>query len=305
MLPWRRRKIVLVEEETKAKPKSLGVGTGGAYGSVVWSLVRSFPDLLPEWPLKRLGRAFRSKRQTVELNRDDPVYTVRYLGSAVTLSGKGEGCTEEAVGKIWSRSDYGGKGARMKLAVGPQGVRLGASGDRRKPCHLFYLHRVTCCAADARRPKIFAWVYRHQVKNKAVVLRCHAVLVARAEKARALALSLSQAAAAAFGEFKRLKRQSDLRHVRQQLLGEGVAPLTPIRRLLNGQCRYQPAADRHPAARLCAIAEEEEEEEEEEVVEEERGERGKQPLPDGYTAAEDTASLRGDGTDSSGPSAAG
>ncbi|XP_061074706.1 protein FAM43B-like [Conger conger] len=296
MLPWRRGKIVLVEEETKAKPKSLGVGTGGAYGSIVWSLVCSFPDLLPECPFKRLGRVFRSKRQKAELTRDDPVHTVQYLGSAVTHSAKGEGCTDEAVGKIWSRSDYGGQGSRMKLSVGPQGIRLG-SGEKRKPCHLFYLHRVTCCAADSRRPKIFAWVYRHQVKNKAVVLRCHAVLVARAEKARALALSLTQAAASAFSEYKRLKRQSDFRHVRQQLLGEGVVPMAPVRKLLNGQCHYQPPPDHHASARLSAIKEEEEEE----------GEEGE---GDGYVAqpgkeARETASLRGDTTLSSRPSAAG
>lgn len=80
------------------------------------------------------------------------------------------------------------------------------------------LHRITYCTADRRHPKVFAWVYRHQVKNKAVVLRCHAVLVPKAATARAMALLLFQTSASAFDEFKRLKRQNDGRRLQQQLL---------------------------------------------------------------------------------------
>jgi len=112
----------------------------------------------------------------------------------------------------------------------------------------------------------------------AVVLRCHAVLVSKAEKAQTIAHSLYQNATSAFSEFKRLKRQSDFRHCQQQMLGEEAVPLMPLRRLLNGQCHYKPPAENPgSAARLCSIIEEEEAEEEkknnkdrnEEVVERE------------------------------------
>ncbi|KPP78906.1 protein FAM43B-like [Scleropages formosus] len=261
MLPWRRSKFVLAEDEAKGKPKSLSAGL--TYHSIISSLVRSCPDLLPDYPFERLGSVFRTKRQKVELNKEDPTYKVRYLGNAVTLTAKGEGCTEEAVAKIWSKSDYGGQSTKMKLTVGPQGIRMSQDKGAKKPGHLYFLHRITYCAADARRPKIFAWVYRHQIKNKAVVLRCHAVLVTKPEKARAMALSLYQTSTAAFTEFKRLKRQNDFRHCQQQLLGDDAVPVMPLRRLLNGQCHYRPPADNARGAyQLGPITEEEEEEEE-------------------------------------------
>ncbi|XP_067422952.1 protein FAM43B [Emydura macquarii macquarii] len=262
MLPWRRSKFVLVEDERKGKGKSLGPGL--SYTSLLCSFVRSCPDLLPEWPLERLGSVFRSKRQTVELNPEDPTYTAWYLGNAVTLQAKGEGCTDGAVGKIWAKSDGGASGAKMKLTLGPQGLRL-APGEKggRRPGHVYLLHRITCCVADGRHPKVFAWVYRHQVRNKAVVLRCHAVLLSKAEKARAVARRLGQTASAAFHEFKRLQRQNDGRRLQQQRLGPAVLPRVPLRRLLNAKCPYRPPADRSRGARRLSSIQEEEEEEEE------------------------------------------
>uniref|UniRef100_A0A2K6UA47 Family with sequence similarity 43 member B n=1 Tax=Saimiri boliviensis boliviensis TaxID=39432 RepID=A0A2K6UA47_SAIBB len=178
MLPWRRNKFVLVEDEAKCKAKSLSPGL--AYTSLLSSFLRSCPDLLPDWPLERLGRVFRSRRQKVELNKEDPTYTVWYLGNAVTLHAKGDGCTDDAVGKIWARCGPGG-GTKMKLTLGPHGIRMqpcergapGGSGGRR-PAHAYLLPRITYCTADGRHPRVFAWVYRHQARHKAVVLRCHA-----------------------------------------------------------------------------------------------------------------------------------
>ncbi|CAG6021872.1 unnamed protein product [Menidia menidia] len=264
MLPWRRNKFVLVEDEAKSKPKSLGSGL--TYHSILSSLLRSCPDLLPDCPFHWVGSLFQTKRQKVELNKEEPVYNVRYLGSVVTITAKGDGCTQEAVAKIWVRSNYGEQSVKMRLAVGSQGIRMSADkSGKKKPVHLYSLNRITYCAPDPCRPKILAWVYRHQVKNMAVVLRCHAVLVGKAEKARAIAGRLDQNAASAFSEFKRLKRQSDFRHCQQQLLGEEAVPLMPLRRLLNGQCHYRPPAESPgTAARLCSITEEEEDEEEEE-----------------------------------------
>lgn len=262
---------MLVEDEVKSKAaKSLGAGL--TYHSILSSLLRSCPDLLPDWPPDWVGGLFHAKRQKVELNREEPAHGVRYLGSVVTIAARGEGCTQEAVAKIWARSNYGEHAVKMRLTVGPHGIRMGAdkSGKRKPPAHLYSLDRITCCVADPSRPKILAWVYRHQVKNMAVVLRCHAALVGKAEKTRAIARSLAQNAASAFSEFKRLKRQSDFRHRQQQLLGEQAVPLVPLRRLLNGQCHYRPPPADSPAGanRLCSITEEDEEEEEEEEEEE-------------------------------------
>ncbi|CAL8325864.1 unnamed protein product [Merluccius merluccius] len=275
MLPWRRSKFVLVEDEAKSKAKSLG-GAGLTYHSILSSLLRSCPDLLPDFPLDWVGSLFQTKRQKVELNKEEPVYNVRYLGSVVTITAKGDGCTREAVAKIWTRSNYGEQSLKMRLTVGPQGLRM-SPDKKKKPTHLYSLDRITCCAADPCRPKILAWVYRHQVKNMAVVLRCHAVLLSRSEKARGIARSLDRNAATAFSEFKRLKRQSDFRHRQQQLLGDDAVPLMPLRRLLNGQCHYRPPAD-IPAGsttRLSPITEEEEGEGEVEDEDQDQREKGK------------------------------
>uniref|UniRef100_A0A1A8I4M8 Family with sequence similarity 43, member B n=1 Tax=Nothobranchius kuhntae TaxID=321403 RepID=A0A1A8I4M8_NOTKU len=266
MLPWRRNKFVLVEDEGKSKPKSLGSGL--TYHSILSSLLRSCPDSLPDWPFDWVGNIFHTKRQKVELNKEEPVYSVRYLGSVVTITAKGEGCTQEAVAKIWARSNYGEQSVKMRLTVGSQGIRMSSDKlGKKKPLHRYYLNRITHCAADPGRPKILAWIYRHQVKNMAVVLRCHAVLVSKSGKAQAIAHSLYQNATSAFSEFKRLKRQSDFRHCQQQLLGEEAVPLMPLRRLLNGQCHYRPPAENPSSAtRLCSITEEEEAEENDEKM---------------------------------------
>ncbi|XP_053865257.1 protein FAM43B [Malaclemys terrapin pileata] len=263
MLPWRRNKFVLVEDERQGKGKTLGPGL--SYASLLSSFVRSCPDLLPECPLERLGSVFRSRRHKVELNQEDPTYTAWYLGNAVTLQAKGEGCTDEAVGKIWAKSDGGASGTKVKLTLGAHGIRMAPcekrGGGGRRPGHAYLLRRITYCAADGRHPKLFAWVYRHQVKNKAVVLRCHAALLSKAEKARAVARLLYQTASAAFSDFKRLQRQNDARRLQRQRLGDSIVPLVPIRKLLNGQCPYRPPADRSRGARrLSSILEEEEEE---------------------------------------------
>uniref|UniRef100_H3BGG0 Family with sequence similarity 43 member B n=2 Tax=Latimeria chalumnae TaxID=7897 RepID=H3BGG0_LATCH len=266
MLPWRKSKFVLVEEEgRKSKPKSLSAGF--TYSSIISSFMRSCPDILPDCPLERLGSVFKTKRQKVELNKEDPTYTVWYLGNAVTFSAKGEGCTDDAVSKIWAKSDYGCASTKMKLTLGMHGIRMShTEKGSKKPGHLYLLHRITYCAADKSHPKIFAWVYRHQIKNKAVVLRCHAVLVSKTMKAKAMALLLYQTSTSAFNEFKRLKRQNDFRHRQQQLLGQEIIPLIPLRKLLNGQCPYRPPVERSRSApRLSSIAEEEEEERDEQT----------------------------------------
>ncbi|KAM5132249.1 protein FAM43B [Mantella aurantiaca] len=268
MLPWKRRKFTLAKKDKKGK--------GVSYSSLLSSFVRSCPDLLPPaaTPLARLGRVFGARRQTVELNGDDPSYTVWYLGNAVTLHARGEGCPAEAVGKIWERSEFGGYSTKMKLTLGSYGIRMTPcqKGARRAVVHTYLLRRVACCGAGAGHPKLFSWVYRHQIKNKAVVLRCHAVLVSRAEKARAMVQILCQTSLAALGEFKRWKRQSDFRRGQRELLGELAVPAVPLRKVLNGGCPYNPPAERSKVApRLSSILEEEE-------AEEERADAGRTPF---------------------------
>ncbi|KAK2084131.1 Protein fam43b [Saguinus oedipus] len=285
MLPWRRNKFVLVEDEAKCKAKSLSPGL--AYTSLLSSFLRSCPDRLPDWPLERLGRVFCSWRQKVELNKEDPTYTVWYLGNAVTLHAKGDGCTDDAVGKIWARCGPGG-GTKMKLTLGPHGIRM-------QPSYL--LRRITYCTADGRRPRVFAWVYRHQARHKAVVLRCQAVLLARAHKARALAGLLLQTALAAFSDFKRLQRQSDERHLCQQHLRAGSAaalmPRAQLRRLLNAKCAYRPPPGERSRGepRLSST----QEEEEDDNAEEREGGAPQRERPEVLSLAQElrTCSLRG------------
>ncbi|XP_062821980.1 protein FAM43B [Anolis carolinensis] len=280
MLPWRRSKFVLVEDGVGSvggvvrKAKSLGPAL--SYGSLLSNLLRSCPDLWPEcpsWP--RLG----GRRQKAELNPEEPSCSAWYLGNAVTLQAKGEGCTADAVDKIWAKSDRGARGTKMTLSAGQHGLRMSpangtaekdSSRHRGRLSHAYLLPRITYCAPDLRRPRILTWVYRHQVKNKAVVLRCHAALLSRPEKARALARHVAQASCSALDEFKRLKRQSDARQRHRQLWGDAGVPAVPLRKLLNGKCPYRAAPEKgRNGNRLSAIKEEEEEKEEQKEQDEE------------------------------------
>ncbi|XP_063298833.1 protein FAM43A [Pelobates fuscus] len=260
MLPWKKNKFDLIEEDGKqAKQKGYAV-------SLNYSALTSLAKSCPEGALTRVGSMFKSKRKKIKITGEDPTYTVLYLGNATTLQSKGEGCTELAVCKIWSKSEMGKHGTKMKLTVSSQGIRMVHVEDKAKrPGHLYLLHRVTYCVADPRLPRVFAWIYRHEMKHKAVMLRCHAVLVSKPEKAKAMALLLYQTSANALAEFKRLKRREDARHQQQQLIGEQSIPLVPLRKLLNGQCCYKPPVERSRSApKLGSITEDLLGEEEEE-----------------------------------------
>lgn len=259
MLPWKKNKFDLIEEDKQSKQKGYAVSL---HYSALTSLARS----CPESALTRVGSMFKSKRKKVKITSEDPTYTVLYLGNATTIQSKGDGCTDVAVSKIWGKSEMGKNGTKMRLTVSSQGIRMVHVDDKaRRPGHLYLLHRVTYCVADPRLPKIFAWIYRHEMKHKAVMLRCHAVLVSKPEKAKAMALLLYQTSATALAEFKRLKRRDDARHQQQQLIGEQTIPLVPLRKLLNGQCYYKPPVERSRSApKLGSITEDSVGEEEEE-----------------------------------------
>ncbi|XP_037626770.1 protein FAM43A [Sebastes umbrosus] len=263
MLPWKKNKFDLIEEDSSNKSNNKQKGYAV---SLNYSALTSFAKSCPESALNRVGSMFKSKRKKVKITSEDPTYTVLYLGNATTIQSKGDGCTDVAVSKIWTKSEQGKNGTKMRLTVSSQGIRMVHVDDKaRRPGHLYLLHRITYCVADPRLPKIFAWVYRHEMKHKAVMLRCHAVLVSKPEKAKAMALLLYQTSATALAEFKRLKRRDDARHQQQQLIGEQTIPLVPIRKLLNGQCYYKPPVERSRSApKLGSITEDSVGEEEEE-----------------------------------------
>lgn len=275
MLPWKKHKFELLAEappRQASKPKGYAV-------SLHYSALSSLARACPEGALSRVGSMFRSKRKKLHITSEDPTYTVLYLGNATTIQARGDGCTDLAVGKIWSKSEAGCQGTKMKLTVSAQGIRMVHAEERalRRPGHLYLLHRVTYCVADARLPKVFAWVYRHELKHKAVMLRCHAVLVSKPEKAQAMALLLYQTSANALAEFKRLKRRDDARHQQQELVGAHTIPLVPLRKLLlHGPCCYKPPVERSRSApKLGSITEDllgEQQEQEQELQEEEEEE---------------------------------
>lgn len=250
MLPWKKNKFDLIEEDKQGKQKGYAV-------SLNYSALTSLAKVCPETALNRVGSMFKSKRKKVNITSEDPTYTVMYLGNATTIQSKGEGCTDVAVSKIWNKSDMGKNGTRMRLTVSSQGVRMVHTDEKsRRPGHLYLLHRITYCVADPRLPRVFAWIYRHEMKHKAVMLRCHAVFVSRPEKAKAMALLLYQTSSTSLAEFKRLKRRDDARHQQQQLIGEQTIPLVPLRKLLNAQCSYKPSVERSRSApKLGAITE--------------------------------------------------
>ncbi|XP_043558218.1 protein FAM43A [Chiloscyllium plagiosum] len=253
MLPWKKNKLDLVE---KRQPKQLGYSVSLNYSSLT-SFTRACPDLVSESALNRVCSMFKSRRRKITITGEDPTYTVLYLGNATTIQSKGEGCADVAVTKIWSKSEQGKNGTKMKLTISSQGIRMvHVDGKAKRPGHLYLLHRITYCVADPRSPRIFAWIYRHELKHKAVMLRCHAVLVSKAEKAKAMALLLYQTTSNALAEFKRLKRRDDARHQQQKLIGEQTIPLVPLRKLMNGQCSYKPPVERSRSApKLGSITE--------------------------------------------------
>ncbi|XP_032725182.1 protein FAM43A [Lontra canadensis] len=305
MLPWKKHKFELLAEappRQASKPKGYAV-------SLHYSALSSLARACPEGALSRVGSMFRSKRKKLHITSEDPTYTVLYLGNATTIQARGDGCTDLAVGKIWSKSEAGRQGTKMKLTVSAQGIRMVHAEERalRRPGHLYLLHRVTYCVADARLPKVFAWVYRHELKHKAVMLRCHAVLVSKPEKAQAMALLLYQTSANALAEFKRLKRRDDARHQQQELVGAHTIPLVPLRKLLlHGPCCYKPPVERSRSApKLGSITEdllgeqqeqelqeEEEEEHTESCLEEEEEEEAADGAEEGDAAAEEAEAQR-------------
>ncbi|KAG7269309.1 hypothetical protein CRUP_006254 [Coryphaenoides rupestris] len=271
MLPWKKNKFDLIEEDkqqSKQQQQQQQQQQQKGYAvSLNYSALTSFAKSCPESALNRVGSMFKSKRKKVKITGEDPTYTVLYLGNATTIQSRGEGCADVAVSKIWGKSEMGKNGTKMKLTVSSQGVRMVHVDDKtaRRPGHLYLLHRITYCVADPRLPRIFAWIYRHEMKHKAVMLRCHAVLVSKPEKAKAMALLLYQTSATALAEFRRLKRRDDARHQQQQLIGDQTIPLVPLRKLLNGQCYYKPPVERSRSApKLGSITEDLRGEEEEE-----------------------------------------
>ncbi|KAK1897281.1 Protein FAM43A [Dissostichus eleginoides] len=82
MLPWKKNKFDLIEEDKQSKQKGYAV-------SLNYSALTSFAKSCPESALNRVGSMFKSKRKKVKITSEDPTYTVLYLGNATTIQSKG------------------------------------------------------------------------------------------------------------------------------------------------------------------------------------------------------------------------
>ncbi|XP_077987719.1 protein FAM43A-like [Glandiceps talaboti] len=215
---------------------------------------------------------FKRKKQQLTITAEDPSYTVSYLGNASTLQSKGEGCCDEPVAKIWRKSRQGKKTRKVKITVTSRGLKLDFVDKLKGPAAQFYLlHRISYCVADRNNQKVFAWIYRHELKRKAVELRCHAVLCNKAEKAKAMALCLYQVFTTSFVDYKRERRDRERRDLGQRK--DPYKPSLPLRRIMNGASKFRPPLDRtRSAPRLGAIREDRIREEEEEEEEEQQAE---------------------------------
>ncbi|XP_006813775.1 protein FAM43A-like [Saccoglossus kowalevskii] len=208
---------------------------------------------------------FKRKKQHLTITADNPTYTVYYLGNAHTLLSNGEGCCDSQVERVWTRSKQGKKVRKVNVTITARGLKLDfLDKPRRGPSAQFYLlHRISYCVADRSNQKIFAWVYRHELKRKAVELRCHAVLCNKSEKAKAMALCLYQIFTSSFVDYKRERKDRERRNK-----ADPYKPPLPLRRILNGASKFHPPLDRSRSApKLCAIREDKvrEEAEEEEM----------------------------------------
>ncbi|XP_051989858.1 protein FAM43A-like [Xyrauchen texanus] len=219
-------------------------------GSALTSFTKSYPDSA----LNRIRSMFKSIKKKLNVTSDDPTYTVVYLGNSTTIQSKGEGCTDVAINKIWNKSKMGKNGSKMHLTISAEGIRMVHSDEKsKKPGHLYLLHQIIYCIANPRLPNIFVWIYRHEMKHKSVMLRCHAILVSKPEKAKAMALLLYQTSSTALCEFQRLKRREDARHQQQNFIGEQTVPLVPKRKMMN---MYKPPVERSRSApKLHSITE--------------------------------------------------
>ncbi|KPP76601.1 protein FAM43A-like [Scleropages formosus] len=68
MLPWKRSKFELIEEDQRAKQK-------GYSASLSYSALSSLARSCPESALWRVGSVFRSRRKKVQITGEDPTYT--------------------------------------------------------------------------------------------------------------------------------------------------------------------------------------------------------------------------------------
>lgn len=95
--------------------------------------------------------------------------------------------TDSAVGKIWSKSEAGRQGTKMKLTVSAQGIRMVHAEAARCGVlgHLYLLHRVTYCVADGDRPRSSPGCTSARARYRwAVMLRCHAGYSCRSPRRR-------------------------------------------------------------------------------------------------------------------------
>lgn len=211
---------------------------------------------------------FWTKRRSLSISDQDPVYKVIYLGNVMTLWAKGDGAIDKPLATLWKNYCAAAKNDMyMKLTICNSGLKAITRGYGLTE---YWANRITYAGTHPNHPKVFCWIYRHEGRKMKYELRCHAVLCIKENKAKEMATNLNQRLATALQEFRREKRYRE--NVRLSLASSCQdLPLIPLRKqLLNkGLANFRQPLERSKSApKLTAIEEIFEEPEEEEVEEE-------------------------------------
>ncbi|VEN52386.1 unnamed protein product [Callosobruchus maculatus] len=213
--------------------------------------------------IKRLLNVIRLKKYAcATISRPDPTYKVAYLGNVITGWAKGEGCFDKPLTTLWRNYTQSSRpDVRMQLTVCGGGLR---ATTKDHGITEYWSHRLTACTAPEQYPRLFCWIYRHEVRRMKHELRCHAVLCSTAAVAKQIEEELKQSIALALLEFKRdkLSRQN----ARLSLVNSVYEnPTLPRRKILlsTGPHNYKPPLERSKSApKLTSIEEIIEEEDE-------------------------------------------
>ncbi|XP_071949337.1 protein FAM43A-like [Antedon mediterranea] len=204
---------------------------------------------------------FKRKKQQFTVTPADPTYNIRYLGNVRTLLGKGEGCTENEVQKLWKKTNQGKNSAKIKLTISTTGLKLqGLNRDRKPMTQLYQINRIPFRCVDLNRKVIFCWVYRHERKHKQVELRVHAAVCSKPEQAQEIYNVVNQNCNSSFADYKREKR--DQERITEQINSSitSYLPSVPLRRRLNTRSHFLPPIEKtRNAPKLDSLCEEEEE----------------------------------------------
>lgn len=189
-----------------------------------------------------VGSMFCFKCKKLYIISEDLIYIVFYLGNVIIIQVCGDGCIDFVVGKIWSKSEVGCQGIKMKLIVSVQGICM-VYVEECVLCCLGYFYLLYCviyCVVDVWLFKVFVWVYWYELKYKVVMLCCYVVLVFKFEKVQVMVLLFYQMLVNVLVEFKCFKWWDDVCYQQQELVGVYIILLVLFCKLfLYGFCCYK------------------------------------------------------------------